>query len=45
MLWTNFNSFSESKYQEPSLCSHDYDLHSPLLRPYKAENNDRVKLP
>ena len=38
-------SVLKNEYPEPSLCSYDHDLHSPLLRPYKTEIVDPVKLP
>ena len=40
-----FVSFFKPEYRELSLCSHAYELYSPLLYPYKAESDDRVKLP
>ncbi len=45
MFRIQFVPFFKSEYRERSLCSYDYELHSPLLRPYKAEYIDPVKLP
>ncbi len=45
MFRIQFVSFFKSEYLERSLCGHDYEPHSPLLRPYKAEYVDPVKLP
>lgn len=35
----------KSEYLERSLCSHGYDLHSPLTRLYKTEITDPVSTP
>ena len=45
MFRIQFVSFFKSEYLERSLCSHDHDLHSPLLRPYETKNYDHVRLP
>ena len=45
MFRIHFASSLKREYLEPTLCSHDLDLHSLLLRPYKAEKNDRVNWP
>lgn len=36
MFRIQFVSFPKSEYLERSLCSYDYDLHSPLSYPYKT---------
>lgn len=40
-----FTSFYKSEYQELSLCSHDYDVHGSLSRPYETNQNYPLKLP
>lgn len=45
MFRIQFVSSLKSEYPERSLCSHDCELHSPLLRPYQAEYVEPVKLP
>lgn len=45
MFRIQFMSFFKSEYLERSLCSHDYDLHSPLLRPYETGKVDPVSMP
>ena len=44
MFRTHFASTFKCEYQERPLCSYDPDLHSPLSRPYKAENAARLRV-
>lgn len=45
MFRIQFVSVFKSEYLERSLCSHDYDLHSSLLRPYETAKVDPVSMP
>ena len=45
MFRIQFVSVLKNEYPEPSLCSYEYDLHSPLLRPYETKLADPVNMP
>ena len=45
MFRIQFVLLPKSEYPERSLCSHDCELHSPLLRPYETAKVDPVSMP